>query len=377
MKILTLTHEYPPIGGGGGRVAQSLAEGLVARGHQVQVLTSGLAGLSSDETRSGVQIKRLNVARKDAFRASFLSMGLYVLRAVWHGLLLIHRERPDCIHVHFAVPAGAAAWLLNRLTGVPYVLTVHMGDIPGGVPSKTEGWFRWILPLTPPIWRAAARVVSVSSHGKRLAARHYPDVPVMVIPNGVDVTFIPKSRRHDPPRLAFVGRFMVEKNPLGFAEALALVKDLPWEAVMVGDGPLMPEVQQRLAENGLTDRVRLAGWVTPEQALDEIVNADILVIPSFSEGLPVVAVQALAAGVAMVASRVGSLDDVVAHGENGFLVEDVRPEKFAEHIRYFLSDDVFLQDAKKHSLLCAAGFDLQKIIKQYEACLKCESDENS
>jgi glycosyltransferase involved in cell wall biosynthesis len=369
MKILTLTHEYPPVGGGGGRVAQSLAEGLAARDHQVRVLTSGLAGLPPEETRSGVQIKRLNVARKDAFRASFLSMALYVVRAVLTGLRLIWQERPDCIHVHFAVPAGAAAWALHLFTGVPYILTVHMGDIPGGVPSKTAGWFRWVRPLTPPIWRAAARVISVSSHGKRLAARHYPDVSVSVIPNGVDVDAIPKSGYHQPPRVAFVGRFMTEKNPLGFVAALARLRDLPWDAVMVGDGPLMPDVRRALAENGLTERVRLTGWVTPEQALEEIVNADILVIPSFSEGLPVVAVQALAAGVAIVASRVGSLDDVVVHGKNGFLVDEIQPDEFARYLRYFLVENTLLQDAKKHSLLQASEFDLQRIIGQYETHL--------
>lgn len=365
MKILTLTHEYPPIGGGGGRVAQSLAEGLAARGHQVKVLTSGLADLPTEEMRNGVQIKRLNVARKDAFRASFLSMGLYVLRAIWTGLLLIWKERPDCIHVHFAVPGGAVAWALHKLTGVPYVLTVHMGDIPGGVPSKTDGWFRWIRPLTPPIWRAAARVVSVSSHGKRLAARHYPDVPVRVVPNGVDVEAVPKSGYHQPPRVAFVGRFMDEKNPVGFVAALAQLRDLPWDAVMVGDGPLMSPVRRALEENGLTKRVRLTGWVTPEQALEEIVNADILVIPSFSEGLPVVAIQALAAGVAVVASRVGSLDDVVVHGENGFLVDEVRPEEFAMYIKQLLTDESLLLQMKEVSLLRAHLFDLSRIITEY------------
>ncbi len=370
MKILTLTHEYPPVGGGGGRVAQDLAEGLAARGHQVTVLTSALKGLPAAETRAGVHILRLWAARREAFRASFVSMLVYDLHAVWRGWRLARAERPDLIHVHFAVPAGAAAWALSRLTGLPYLLTVHMGDIPGGVPSKTAGWFRFVKPFTHPVWRGAARVVSVSSHGKRLAARHY-DVPVTVIPNGIRLETIPQSGRlQDPPRLAFVGRFMEEKNPLGLAQALALVRDLPWQAVFVGDGPQRAAVEEVIAAAGLTERVCFTGWVQPEQALAEIAASDVLVIPSFSEGLPVVAVQALGAGVALAATRVGSLDDVVQPGENGLLVDEPSPAALADALRRLLADREQLAGMKAASRRRAAAFDLTQIVARYEALME-------
>ena len=87
-------------------------------------------------------------------------MAGFVGASLLKGYPLLGKWRPDVMHVHFAVPAGAAGWLLNRLSGVPYVLTAHLGDVPGGVPEKTGKWFRLIFPLTPPIWRDAAAVTA-------------------------------------------------------------------------------------------------------------------------------------------------------------------------------------------------------------------------
>ena len=68
--------------------------------------------------------------------------------------------------------------------GFPIYLTAHLGDVPGGVPEKTDKWFRWVAPFIPPIWNRAKRVAAVSIFTKNLALQRYP-VPIQVIPNGV------------------------------------------------------------------------------------------------------------------------------------------------------------------------------------------------
>jgi len=140
-------------------------------------------------------------------------MSMYILAAIRAGLPLIHHWRPDIIHVHFAVPAGAAAWTLSRLTGIPYVLTAHLGDIPGGVPEKTGGWFRWVFPFTIPIWRGAARVTTVSEFTRALIRQNYKIDPI-VIPNGINMGMVNPAglRVHHPPVVVFAGRFMPQKN---------------------------------------------------------------------------------------------------------------------------------------------------------------------
>ncbi len=367
MRILVFSHEYPPVGGGGGKVAQDLCRGLAARGHAVRVITARCGDLPGHETQAGVEVLRLNSGRDQPFRASFKAMLGYVWAAFWTGLREVRRWKPDLIHVHFAVPAGAAVWALHLFTRVPYVLTAHLGDVPGGTPEKTGGWFRWIAPLTPPIWRAAARVVAVSHYTRGLAAARY-DVPIQVINNGVDVAaFDPGSvQPHRPPRVVFAARFMTQKNPLAVVQSLAEVRDLPWTCVMAGDGPLRAEVEAEIARLGLQDRFSLPGWVTPEAVQDLFRASDLLLMPSLQEGLPVVGVQALASGLALVVSDIGGWRDLVQPGRNGALVSPTSSAEFASALRALLGDEDRLRSARAASRALAANFDIDKIIAAYE-----------
>jgi glycosyltransferase involved in cell wall biosynthesis len=305
--------------------------------------------------------------RREAFRADLLAMGGYVLSGLWAGYRLIKNWHPDVIHVHFAVPGGALAWVLSRWTGVPYVMTVHLGDVPGGVPEKTGTWFKWILPFTYPIWRDAKHVVAVSEYTRQLAREHYHR-EIEVIPNGVDLARLQPAgvRVNEPPRIVFAGRFMAQKNPVQVVRTLAELKDLPWGCVMLGDGPLMPEVHQAIAEHGLQERFTLPSWVTPEEVLDWFDKSDILFMPSLSEGLPVVGVQALAKGLALVVSNIGGFVDLVEEGQNGFLVEGQRPSGYSMALRQLLSQQEDLERFRKASLKKVVQFDINRIVDRYE-----------
>ena len=162
MRILTIIYEFPPVGGGGGRAAYDICKELAARDHNVVVLTAHMQGLPFQNNEDGIHVVRISSLRNESFRATFLTMLAYVLSGLWAGLRIISIHRPDIIHTHFAVPSGALAWTLSILTGIPYVLTAHLGDVPGGVPEKTGAWFRWLEPFTKPIWRRAKKVVAVS-----------------------------------------------------------------------------------------------------------------------------------------------------------------------------------------------------------------------
>ena len=371
MRILVLIHEFPPVGGGGGRVAEDICRGLSQRGHEIKVFTAHIEGTLHQEERDGYYIIRLHSFRTEAFRASFLSMGAYVLAGLWAGLRLIKHWRPDVIHVHFAVPAGALAWMLSRLTGIPYLLTSHLGDVPGGVPEKTKGWFQLIYPFTPTIWKGANRIVAVSRHTRQLAEQHYR-VSIDVIPNGIDLTLgehdIPAI--HDPPRVMFAGRFMPQKNPLQVVGALARLKDLKWECVMLGDGPLFEDVKQRIVCEKMEERFTLPGWVTPQDVIQWFGRGDILFMPSLSEGLPVVGVQALVKGLAIVASRVGGFVDLVEDGENGYLFSPADEMSMVNVLRSLLTDTGKLLRARHRSREVAVLFDIVSIVSAYEKILE-------
>ena len=367
MRILTIIYEFPPIGGGGGRAAYDICKELVARGQNVTVLTAHMHGLNRKEYKDGILLIRIPSLRSESFRASFFTMLAYVLAGLWAGLRLIRLDRPDIIHTHFAVPSGALAWMLSVLTGIPYVLTAHLGDVPGGVPEKTGKWFRWLEPFTRPIWKRAKRVVAVSEFTRQLALQHY-SVAVQVIPNGADVTHLAPSeiKVNTPPRLVFAGRFVYQKNPVAIVQILSQLKDINWQCTMLGDGPMFEDVKREIGKTGMNERFDLPGWVTPEQVLDHFSKSDILFMPSFSEGLPVVGVQALAKGLAIVASRIGGFLDLVDENKNGYLIEVHDKDAFAGILRELISDRELLFQFRKASLKKSRDFEIQKVADQYQ-----------
>lgn len=366
MRILVLTHEYPPVGGGGGRVAQDICRALVEQQHSVQVLTAHWGDLPSEEEDEGVIVRRIRSGRRWPYKAGFRAMMGYVAKGIWCGQNVIRQWKPDLMHVHFAVPAGAAAFILSRLTGIPYVLTVHLGDVPGGVPEKTGRWFRWIFPFTPPIWHNAAAVTAVSEYTRQLAIQHY-SVPIQVIPNGVNLKDLNpgKIQIQTPPQIVFAGRFMAQKNPVGLVRILAQLRDLPWRCTILGDGPLRAEVEGEISNQGLLERFKLPGWVNPQEVIQTFRQCDILFMPSLSEGFPVVGVQALSMGLALVLSRVGGCVDLVNEGENGYLLKPDDYPGFSEALRCLISNPDQLQRYREASRRLASQYNLDAVVESY------------
>jgi len=366
MRILVITYEFPPVGGGGGRAAFDICKNLASSGHQITVLTAHMPGLPRDETRDGIHLVRIRSLRRESFRAGFPAMLAYVLAGLWAGLRLIRLSRPEIIHTHFAVPSGALAWMLSVISGIPYVLTAHLGDVPGGVPEKTGRWFRWIKPFTYPIWKRARRVFAVSDHTRRLALQHYP-VEISVIPNGADIKLLAPAgiKIHHPPQLVFAARFVPQKNPLAIVDVLSRLKDLEWHCTMLGDGPLLDDVKRAIETAGMTEQFTLTGWVTSEQVLDRFSKADILFMPSLSEGLPVVGVQALASGLALVVSKIGGFTDLAEEGGNGFLIETDDRAGFTHALKRLISDPEYLLQCRRNSLHKARAFDIDLVAARY------------
>ncbi|HUV15754.1 MAG TPA: glycosyltransferase family 4 protein, partial [Pelolinea sp.] len=322
MKILVISHEYPPVGGGGGKVVQDLCQNLARRGHQIHLLTTNYGELPKLEESENYLIERLSSWRTQAFRADIKAMGMFVWKSYRRGLELARSWKPNLIHAHFAVPAGATAYYLWKITGISYVITAHGGDVPGGAPEKTGRWFRFVLPFSKTIWKHSGAVAAVSQQTRELALAHY-QANIRVIPNGIDTkSFNPQNLEpNSPPKILFIGRFSPEKNAIVVPQILANLSHLDWECEMLGDGIQMKHVKHLIEEKGLSERVKLTGWVNPEEVMDWMEKSDILLMPSLREGMPIAGLQGLAMGLVLVISRTGSCPDLIEENENGFLVQ--------------------------------------------------------
>jgi glycosyltransferase involved in cell wall biosynthesis len=349
-------------------VAASVAEGLVQSGHEVRVVSAGLRHLPREAVLNGVTVLRPQSFRRREDTCSVPEMALYLLTAFFPAWNKCRTWKPDVIHAHFVVPTGALAFALHKLTGIPYVLTAHLGDVPGGVPEQTDSLFRVLGPFIQPIWKNAAAVTAVSGFVADLAVKNC-GVRAAVFLNGVPMIPPPATlKAGNPPRIVMLGRLSVQKNPLLAIQALALVKDLPWHFEVIGEGPLSEAMRNLVRSCALEDRVTFSGWLAGEDVSKRLVMADVLLMTSTSEGLPMAGIEALRHGLAIVGSRIGGLSDVIDDGTNGFFC-DLTPQAFGHSLRSILIDSDSLVRMRRASLSKALAFNLPDRVRDYEALL--------
>ncbi|MEI6278429.1 MAG: glycosyltransferase family 4 protein [Verrucomicrobiae bacterium] len=373
MRILTLCYEYPPVGGGGGRMAHNVAAALVRRGHQVRVQTAWMKGLPKKEVRDGVEIFRTFAFRRRADLCTVPEMAGYLATSFLPSLLHIRNWKPDIVHAHFAVPTGALALACRALTGKPYVLTAHLGDLPGGNPEQTDALFRAWNPLIRPVWENASGISASSSFAAGLARAAYGVAPRIIL-NGIPMRGRAEMTRPPslPLELAAIGRFNPQKNFPWMIRALAGC-GFPWALALIGDGAQRGEIESAIREEGLGGRVRLMGWTSEDVMRDVLARTDILLMPSTSEGNPVAAIEALKRGVAIIGSDIGGLSDLIEDGRNGFAVPIATPVAFQEKLSLLASDPALLHRMKSRSLELAGRFDLESLAEAFESLLRDSS----
>lgn len=364
--LLILNYEYPPIGGGAGEVTHSLSEFFVGRGIRHTIITGWAPGLPLLERRNTVTIIRTPMLRVRKDRTSVLGMATYLITAFFPLIYLLVTRRIDLIHAHFIVPVGILALAAKKMFGIPYMVTMHGGDVPGMVPEQTEGLFRWSLAIARAVARKADLVTAVSSGLRELALKSYP-VPVTVIPNGIHSSWMDNSRKfpaqEDGKHLVFVGRLTHQKNVSSLIKAFRRLKEMDhgWRLDILGDGPLRSTLENEALD---LPSVRFHGWLPTKKVKEILSRADIFLLPSFSEGLSVAALQAMASGCALVVSDIPMNRDLVDSGLNGFFCGH-DPETIAAAIEKCLP---VLGRLKRNSLRKARGFLWEGIGEDYLSC---------
>lgn len=329
---------YPPHLGGMENVARTVAE-ILAETRDVVVLTTtcGSAGADRHEQRG-----RLSVWRHRAVEVAHTPLAPALLL----GLLRLPRHSVVHVHVAHAVTAELV-WLASRLRRWPYVAQFHLDVDP-------TGRFGWLLPaykrvVFGRILRAADRVIVLSAAQADFVAASYQvrRDRLVVVPNGVaDEFFVDAApapvSAGAPLRLLYVGRLSPQKNVHRLLDAMELL-DAPVELVLVGDGEERDSIAGRVAGRPC---VRLVGAQRGAELLEWYRWADAFVLPSDKEGMPLVLLEAMAAGLAVVATDVPGSAEMVA--DAGLLAQ---PEPLA------LAQAIFrvATDPRLRAELSAAG----------------------
>jgi glycosyltransferase involved in cell wall biosynthesis len=200
-------------------------------------------------------------------------------------------------------------------------------------------------------------------HHKILIARHH-----FIDTSAFSVT-TPFSDR--PDRIGFIGRFSAEKGIRNFITALPEIfsdrKDL--HVFIGGDGPLRKPVVESLENQGLTSRVEIIDWISHEDLPLHLNRLRLLVIPSYTEGLPNIMLEAMACGTPVLATRIGAVPDIITEGETGFFMEDNTPACIAKNVIRTLQDPNLEKIAREAKTMIEREFTFDNTVKQWKRIL--------
>src|SRR5262245_49788530 len=390
-KVLFLSSSYPRNKSDTASVfLRYLAEALATRGNEIHVLAPA-AGKSETKVECRVIVHRFQyfLARwqKLAYGSGimpnlkrapwlWLQVPFFLMAMTWSVLRLLREERFDLLHAHWIVPQGLIGALAKKLNHVPLISTAHGADafdLRGGF----NGFLKRLAVSASDAWTTNTPATSK-------AIERQASMPPHVIPMGVNIDLFANGDRARLRRLVpentflllFVGRLVEKKGGDDLLRALALLppalvqRTLLW---IVGDGDRKLALEQGAKDLGVDQKVRFWGLVSNQDLPNFYAAADLFIAPSIeassgdTEGQGVVFLEAFAARVCVLATRVGGIDAVVHDHVTGLLVPPNQPKELALAIEKLLNDSALRQTLVSNAFAeVKERYDWQTIATEFE-----------
>lgn len=360
---------YPSYGGSG-VVATELGYALGERGHEVHFISSS-------------RPFRLQRFHEQIFFHEVTDVSYPLFKTAPYTLLLANKIVEvanyvglDLIHVHYAIPHSISAYLAKQMMTkpLPVVTTLHGTDV------TLVGAHAEFFQLTRLALRVSDRITAVSHALARDTEETFGPIQqgIKVIHNFIDPNvYFPKKgmmrrrRKFFAPQgeklLVHISNFREVKRVLDVVNIFALVeKALSCRLLLVGDGPEMNRVEREVLRLGLEEKVQFLG---KQEGVQEILQmTDVFVLPSGQESFGLVALEAMACGVPVVASRVGGLPEVVKHGKTGYLCDVGDVGGMSEAVLKLLTDDSRYKEFSSQAVSWAREtFPVERAVKGYES----------
>jgi glycosyltransferase involved in cell wall biosynthesis len=297
------------------------------------------------------------------------------IAAVWTTLWLLFRKRVVLLHVHSA--AYGSFWRKSVLCAlayafrVPYVFHLHDGRFPVFFQGSrlARAFIKWVF-------RHASRVVVLTPRWRDVVHAIEPAARIAVIGNPVSVPGEVAKPEREARTVLFLGWLQREKGVFDLVQAMpAVLRAVPQARFVLagrGDRAALLSLARSL---GVEEALELPGWVEGDRKDQLLRAADVFVLPSYYEGLPVGVMEAMARGIPVVATRVGGIPDLVAHGVSGLLLEPGRPAALAQAIVSVLTDATLrarLREAAHREVRCystdAVVAELEALYRKLNVC---------
>ncbi len=338
LRVAVFTDHFSPQSSGGvERVVWEVYQRLALRGMRVLVVTAIEHGWSAFDVVDGMQVHTERIWDFSRFARAQVGVAPGLFRS---AASVLDEFQPHVLHangLHFQATLAAA--LTNRTRRRAMVLTSHVGML-DALPQPTRALTRvYEGSIGHFVLSRCTRFIAISgSVREHLAQLGIAGSAIDEVPNGVDHSRFhpdPGSEREpaSPPLVMFVGRHMPNKGPQVFIEALGMLREqgVAFRAELLSTGPMRERLEGRTRQLGLADHVRFRGQV-PDVA-QEMRRADVIARPSFSEGMPLSLLEAMATGVCLVVSDVSGNYDLIRDAENGLVVPPGRADQLAAALK--------------------------------------------
>ncbi|MBX6352851.1 MAG: N-acetyl-alpha-D-glucosaminyl L-malate synthase BshA [Thermoflavifilum sp.] len=357
---------YPTLGGSGA-VATELGKALARRGHEVHFIVTDVPFRLGSFYRN-LYVHELQTPTYPVFRTPPHDLALAALMAD-----ITQQYGLDVLHVHYALPFAICALLANELLAprrIPVVTTLHGTDVT--VLAEDRSLYGVIR-----LGLERSHVITAVSHHLAAQTRELFPLrrPVTVIHNFVDPEVF-RPRTHDHVRRCFVEgheRLLIHASNFRAVKRIPDVLDvfrevanhLPAKLLMVGEGPEWPRARRLAMEMGLADQVLFLG--KQDEVAELMAAADLFLLPSERESFGLVALEAMASGVPVIASRAGGIPEVVEDGVTGFLADVGATTQMADAAVRLLTDEALYrrmsEAARERAVL---QFHVEDKVAEYE-----------
>ncbi|HQV06272.1 MAG: N-acetyl-alpha-D-glucosaminyl L-malate synthase BshA [Chitinophagaceae bacterium] len=358
---------YPTFGGSG-VLATELGKALAQKGHLVHFITYQqpvrLNGFIPNIFYHEVQVPTYPLFDYPPYETALASTMVDVIK----------NNKLDLLHVHYAIPHASAAYMARQILlkenyKIPVITTLHGTDITLVGKDKTYA------PVVTFSINESTAITAVSENLKEETFKHFNITKnIEVIPNFVDVkrftrkpidafrkVIAPKNERI----LLHASNFRKIKRVEDVVKIFAAVKKVkPAKLLFVGDGPERSTAENLGRDLGVCDDIQFVG--KQEQMEDIMAIADLFLLTSAYESFGLAALEAMAAGVPVIASNAGGLSEIIKDGYCGFMSNVGDVDNMAKQALSIVENDKTLVQFKKHASLHAKQFDISKVIPLYE-----------
>lgn len=356
MKIVQIITGSSSFGGAEAHV-RDLAVGLRLRGHDCVVLVGPPNGLLHDQLlTAGVPFVIIPALRKPIHPVWDPISFCQILRVLW-------RMRPDVIATHTS-KAGFVGRAAAKLLGIPSFFTPHGLSF---IDRKTGTLIPFRLFLEKIALCLGSRQIAVCNAERQLAIRWLAidQKNISTIHNGLPSAIPTRKRTTDRVVITMVARFDVQKDHATLLKALATLCHLEWELCLAGDGPLLSSVREMAREYGLSSRIDFRNQCSDVPTL--LAMSDIFVLSSNWEAFPISILEAMRAGLPVLATDTGGVLEAVEDQENGFLFDRHDHQQLATHLSALvLSPDLRRDMGSKSQLRFELNFEWRHMLDKTE-----------